>query len=337
MSGVEQLEMVIRTPAMDDALQKAAIDAVTYRAAMEWADSHGQEGAALRIAAMVPLSHHGWERRTEILTRLTRAQRAGQLDDVVAGHSWTAVANLSFEQSDWQVSLQASTRAVEHFQAARLPRLTAWAQYFCLMAAWGAGQLAEGDRLITEVIANFRRESDDMGLGWSLWAASLCSADLEAAKQMAAEADELLRRVGVPMGVAHNLEGRGIIAFERGEFNESANFLTEAIQAFASYGNIGCTAHALEAAALVIATASRDSDSLAVELLAAAEQFRHQSGQEHRPWEIRARLGPLEARIVTPSATPDTAASAPRRRYTPSVASMLAVQALQSLAAPHAS
>ncbi len=58
MSGVEQLELVMRTPAMDDALQKAAINAVTYRAAMRWAASHKQEGAALRIAAMVPLSHH---------------------------------------------------------------------------------------------------------------------------------------------------------------------------------------------------------------------------------------------------------------------------------------
>ena len=59
------------------------------------------------------------------------------------------------------------------------------------MAAWGAGQSAEGDRLITEVIANFRREGDDMGLGWSLWAASLCTAVLEAAEQMAAEADRV--------------------------------------------------------------------------------------------------------------------------------------------------
>ena len=283
MSGVEHLELVIRTPAMEEALRTAAINAVTYRAAMQWADSHGQEGAALRIAAMVPLSHHGWERRTEILERLSRANRAGQLDDVVAGHSWTAIANLSFEQSDWQASLQASTRAVEYFQAARLPRLTAWAQYFCLMAAWGAGQPTEGDRLITEVIANFRREGDDMGLGWSLWAASLCTADLEAAEQMAAEADGLLRRVGVPMGVAHNLEGRGIIAFQRGELNDAASLLTEAIQAFASYGNIGCTAHALEAAAVVIATAAHDGDSLAAELLAAAEQFRQQSGQAPPP------------------------------------------------------
>jgi predicted ATPase/DNA-binding XRE family transcriptional regulator len=334
MSGVEHLELVIRTPAMDEALRKAAINAVTYRAAMQWAASHGQEGAALRIAAMVPLSHHGWERRTEILERLSRANRAGQLDDAVAGHSWTAIANLSFEQSDWQASLQASTRAVDHFKAARLPRLTTWAQYFCFISAWGAGQPAESDRLITEVIANFRRQRDDMGLGWSLCAASLSSADLEAAKQMAAEADGLLRRVGVPMGVAHNLEGRGIIAFERGELNEAASLLTEAIQAFASYGNIGCTAHALEAAAVVIATAAYDDDSSAAELLAAAEQFRQQSGQDHRPWEMRARLERLKNRLVTLSATTDTAAHALGRRYTLSVASMLATQALRSVEAP---
>ena len=79
---------------------------------------------------MVPLSPHGWERRTEILARLARAEGEEQLDDVTAGHAWTAIANLCFEQSDWQASLQASTRAVEHFRAAGLPRLTAWAQYF---------------------------------------------------------------------------------------------------------------------------------------------------------------------------------------------------------------
>ena len=45
MSGAEHLELVIRTPAMDEALRKAAVNAVTYRAAMQWADSHGQEGA----------------------------------------------------------------------------------------------------------------------------------------------------------------------------------------------------------------------------------------------------------------------------------------------------
>jgi predicted ATPase/transcriptional regulator with XRE-family HTH domain len=334
MSGVEHLELVMRTPAMDEALHTAAINAVTYRAAMQWADSHGQQGAALRIAAMVPLSHHGWERRTEILERLNRADKAAQLDDMVAGHSWTAIANLCFEQNDWQASLQAGTRAVEHFKAARLPRLTSWAQFFCLIAAWGDGRPAEVDRLVSEAIASFRRERDDVGLGWSLLVASLRSVDLEAAEQMAAEADELLRRAGVPMGVAHNLEGRGIIAFERGELSEAARLLTEAIQAFASYGNIGCTAHALEAAAVVIATAAQEGDSSAVELLAAAEQFRQQSGQAHRPWEMQARLEPLKKRISTRSATAGIAAHPLGRRYTLSVASMLAAQALQSVEAP---
>jgi tetratricopeptide (TPR) repeat protein len=334
MSGVEQLELVMRTPAMDDALRKAAINAVTYRAAMRWAASHEQEGAALRIAAMVPLSHHRGERRAEILERLRQAHSAGQLDDAAAGHAWAAVTHAAFEQSDWQAALQASARAVEHFQAAGLPRLTAWAQYFYVASAWGAGQLEEFNRLIGEAIGSFRREHDDMGLGYSLWLASLRSVDLDTAKDMAAEADELLRRVEVPMGVAHNVEGRGIIAFERGELDEAANFLTEAIQTFASYGNVGCTAHALEASAVVIGTASHNGGSLALELLAAATQFRRQSGQGRRPWEIRARLGDLQDRIVTPNAT---AAHPPESRYTLSVASTLAAQALQSLATPHAS
>jgi predicted ATPase/class 3 adenylate cyclase len=56
MSGVEQLEQlesVVRTRAMDDALRQAAIDAVTYRAAGQWAAAQGQYRTALRIASMV--------------------------------------------------------------------------------------------------------------------------------------------------------------------------------------------------------------------------------------------------------------------------------------------
>lgn len=83
----------------------------------------------------------------------------------------------------------------------------------------------------------------------------------------------------------------------------------------------------------MIGAASHNGGSLALELFAAATQFRHQSGQGHRPWEIRARLGDLQDRIVTPNAT---AAHVPESRYTLSVASTLAAQALQSLATPHA-
>jgi predicted ATPase/class 3 adenylate cyclase len=330
MSGVQQLESVIRTPAQDDALRAATINAVTYRAAMDWAAAHEQEGAALRIASMVPLTHHRGERRAEILERLSQADRAGQLDDAAAGHAWAAVTNLAFEQNDWATALQAGAKATGHFQAAGLPRLAAWARYIRAHSAWGAGQLAEVDRLIGEVVASFRREHDEMGLGYSLWVASLRSAEPAAAKEMAAEADALLRRVRAPMGVAHNAEGRGIIAFESAEFAQAANFITDAIEIFASYGNIGCTAHALEAAAVVIGTAGQQDAGLPVELLAAAEELRRQSGQGHRPWEIRARLGNLEDHIVLPSSTASAPAQA-GREYSLSAAASLAVGALRSL------
>jgi len=332
MAGVEHLESVMRTPAMDDALRQATINAITYRAAVQWAAEHGQAAAALRIVSMVPLTHHRGERRAEILERLGQAERAGQLDDVAAGHAWAALGNLAFEQNDWAASFHANTEAVKRFQAAGLGRLAAWAQYLSVHSAWGAGRLDEVDRLVNEAIANFRREHDDMGLGYLLWVASLRSDDLDAAKEMAEEADDLLRRVGVPMGIAHNLEGRGIIAFERGELGEYAGLVTEAINIFASYGNLGCTAHALEATAVIISTADESAASTARELLAAAEQLRSRSGQGHRPWEIRARLGSLEDRIAAPSTDELTRSPGARRQYTLEMAAALADQALRSVA-----
>ena len=330
VAGVEQLESVIRTPAMDDALREASINAVTYRAAMHWAAAHGHELAALRIASMVPLTHHRGERRAEILERLTTAERAGELDEAAAGHAWAAITNLAFEQNDWPAGLSASAEAAARFKGAGLPRLAAWVRYIGTIAAWGAGELAEADRLIGGVIATFREQNDEMGLGYSLWLASLRSADLGAATELAGEADVLLRRVGAPMGVAHNMEGRGIIAYERGELGDAARLLTDAISLFASYGNIGCTAHALEAAAVVIAAAGGEDAGRAVAVLAAADELRGQSGQGHRPWEIRARLGNLEGPLVS-DALPARGQARPGRSYSLPEAAALAVSALRSL------
>jgi hypothetical protein len=331
MSGIGELESVIRTPAQDDALREATINAVTYRAATDWAAAHGQQGAALRIASMVPLTHHRGERRAEILERLSRAGRAGQLDDAAAGHAWDAVLNLAFEQCEWQAGLQAGANAAGHFEAARLPLLAAWARCHHAICAWGAGQPAQADRLLGEVIAFFRREHDEMGLGWSLWLASMRSADLAAATQMVVEAEDLLRRAGNPMGVAHAAEGRGIIAFESGELARAAASLTDAIELFASYANIGCAAHALEAAAVVIGAPGHGDAGLAIELLAAADQLRRQSGTVgDRPWEIRARLGNLEDHIAVPGGTASAPAQA-GRGYSLSEAASLAVGALRSL------
>ncbi len=330
MSGIEQLESVIRTPAMDDALRQATINAVTYRAALRWAAANGQAGAALRIASMVPLTHHRGERRAEILQRLDQADQAGQLDDASAGHAWAAVLNLAFEQGEWQAALQAGANAARHFEAARLPRLATWAHCLQAVGAWGAGEAAEANRVLGEAIPIFRREHDEMGLGYSLWLASMCSADPAAAKEMAAEAEDLLRRVGHPNSIAHAAEGRGILAFESGELARAAASVTDAIELLASYGNIGCLAHALETAAVVIGAPGHGDAGVAVELLAAADQLRRQSGQGRPPWEIRARLGNLENYIAVPHDTATTAA-ATGREYSLSAAASLAVSALRSL------
>ena len=74
---------------------------------------------------------------------------------------------LAFEQSDWQASLQASARAVEHFQAAGAPAAHRMGAILLRGSRPGApGSSEEFDRLIGEAIANFRQEHDDMGLGY---------------------------------------------------------------------------------------------------------------------------------------------------------------------------
>jgi hypothetical protein len=248
-----------------------------------------------------------------------------------------AIGNLALEQGDWTTASAGGARAATHFRAAGLSLLAAWARYIAMHGVWGAGQLTEVDRMVGELIATFRAENDQMGVGYSLWVASLCSPDLAVAADMAAEADQLLRRNEVPMGVAHNAEGRGIIAFERGELGKAAGFVAEAIDSFTAYGNLGCSAHALEAAAVILGAGDHDGSAVAMDLLAAASEFRRQSGQGHRPWEIRARVGNLEDRIAGRlTAGPASAAPAALPRYTLSGTATLATAALRALMTPAA-
>jgi len=331
--GVEHLSEAMRTPAQDDALRQATLNATTYRAAMTWADEHGRAVAALRIASLVPIFHHRGERRAAILERLQTAERFGPVDHVAAGEAWAAIGNTAFEQDDPLGSLEANKRAAEHFRAAGRSRLAAWSQYLGLHSAWLAGQLDELDRLVAETLTNFRDEDDEMGLGYTLWVASLRNPDLDAAAEMAEEADRLLRKSGVPMGIAHNLEGRGIIAYERGDVAAAGVFVSEALELFASYENFGCTAHALEMAAVLLGRGAGHSAVIAVELMAAAEELRFLSGQGHRPWEVRARLGTLEHYIAVPSELDGAGARETGRQLDLSTAVSVATNALRS--APH--
>jgi predicted ATPase/class 3 adenylate cyclase len=335
MRGVDELSAAMRTPAQDDALREAGVNAATYRSAMQWATKHGDLVAALRIASLVPIIHHRGERRATIEALLCEVERLQVADDMAAGEAWAAIGNIAFEQDDAASSLDANQRATGHFRAAGQTRLAAWSQYLAVHSAWAAGDLEEVDRLVSETVTHFRREGDDMGLGYCLWVASLRNDDLLEADAMAEEADQLLRNANVPMGIAHNLEGRGIIALERGDMVAAAAAITEALQVFASYGNLGCTAHTLEAAAVVIGRASDRPNPVTSELIGAAEAFRLQSGQGHRPWEIRARIGSLEEH----ASVRDDEASAQAREdgasYDLTTAVSIAASALRTVAEAH--
>ena len=325
LTRVDYVEESLRRPAQDAALRSVISDAIALRAAMNWANERGDELAALRIAAAVPIGLNGERRQiiTELLTRV-----GSGADGWTAGRAYSALGNMAFEQGDWEASIEANARAREHFLAAGSEFHAAWAIYLGAHSSWGMDDLESVDRQIAEAVELFRREGDVMGLGYALWVASLRNPDLDEATRMAAEADELLRGQGSVMGVAHNVEGRGIIAFERQELADAAAFVAEAVERFTSYGNLGCSAHALEAAAIVVGRTGRPE--IAIELLGAAEEFRHRSGQGHRPWEIRGRHPDIEELIPPLSSADRDAAIAAGRQLSLESAARVALDALSA-------
>jgi predicted ATPase/class 3 adenylate cyclase len=323
LARVDGVETALRTSAQDGAIQAAIQDAVAFRSAMERALEIGDDVSALRIVSAVPLGLNS-ERRQIITSLLDRV--GDRVDGRIAGHAYAALGNMAFEQGDWEASAVANAEAVSHFLAFGSPRHAAWSMYLGAHSAWGAGDVQRVDELIEQAIECFRDEDDAMGLGYALWVASLRSSDLDAASRIADEADSLLRNVGSPMGVAHNAEGRGIIAFERGDVAEAARCISEAVQLFSAAGNLGCTAHSLEAAAVVVDALG--SPTTAVELLGAAEELRQRSGHGHRPWEIRARRGAVEDLISPLPPDVNAAAVAAGRRHSLTSGAQAAIDSL---------
>ncbi len=74
MTRVEYVEESLRRPAQDAALQSVSADAVTLRAAMNWADTRGDQLAALRIASAVPIGLV--DERRQIIAALARQRSA---------------------------------------------------------------------------------------------------------------------------------------------------------------------------------------------------------------------------------------------------------------------
>ena len=286
MTHVQELERVMRTPAQDRVLATAALERANLRAAMEWAADRGDTVAALRLASAVPIGLNS-ERRTLIEDLL--AQAGDGVPIPVRGQARLTLANLAFEQSDWAATVAAAAAARAAFEEVGDRVHGAWATYFVITGSWGAGDFATVDQLLSDVLAEFRDLDVDFGIAYTLWTASQRDSDPTAAAALAEEAERRFRALGSPMGLAHTVEGRGLIALDAGDLEGAVPFLGEAVELFSNAGNLGCTAHALEAVA-VWASATGDAEA-AAELVGAAETLRAASGQGHRPWEVRARLG----------------------------------------------
>jgi len=326
MTRVEYVEVSLRRPAQDAALQSVTADSVSLRAAMEWAITRGDHLAALRIAATVPMGFVG-ERR-QLITSLLQ-QLGASVQALYAGHAYSALGTIAIEQGDWTAASEFLATAAEQFQRAGSGRHAAWANYFGVVAAWGAGDVAEADALVRQAIDGFRTDDDVMGLGNALTDASLLTTDLDEAARLAAEADEILRAMDSPISFAHNVEGRGIIAYDRGELADAATFVAEAVEIYRHFESPGCTAHALESAAVIIGEAGQRET--ATELLGAADELRRTSGAGHKPWEIRARHSDIDDRIAPASRAAREAAFAAGRRHTVESAARVALDALASV------
>ena len=329
MELVREVEESLRTPGQDAAIARAIPEQANLRSALAWARELGQTVTALRIVSALPIGPIS-ERRDLLSTLLAQVADEGPLDDAVAGRAWAALANLAFEQCDWPFGIDAAQNASVCLDRAGLSREQPWARLMEMWLQWGAGDLEAVDEIAAQTGSQFRDLGDDFGLGYALWVSSLRAADLEGAAAMAAEAHTLLRGVGSPVGTAHTVEGRAIIAYDRGDLEMAAGFAAEAVALFSGIVNYGCTAHALEVAAVVVSAGGRGAGSVAAELLSAAEMLREKSGQGHRPWEIRARHGEFDSLDL--GAADGSAAAG--RRHTLASAAGLAIRALHDTRHP---
>ncbi len=286
MTHVEGLERDLRTPRMDAALAAVMPERVNMRAAMEWALERGDLVTALRLVTTVPLGLTT-ERRALIEDLLARSGPQVPVD--VAARAQLTLGDLAFEQGDGIAAAEAAAAARVGFVQLGDRHRAAWAAHVYSSGCWAAGDLANLDRVLAELLVEFRTLDDEYGIAQTVWRLSLREPDRDTATAMAVEAEQRYRSLGSPIMRAHALEARGLIELEAGDLDAAAPFLRESVGILSGAGNQGCTAHILEAVA-VWAAIRGDADS-AGELVGAAEALRAASGAGHKPWEVRARHG----------------------------------------------
>jgi non-specific serine/threonine protein kinase len=286
MGLVARLERDLLTPAMDAAIAAVMADRANLRVAMEFAMEREDFTAALRIVTAVPADLTG-RRRALIVDLLDRGSE--QHGDQVVAKSQQTLADLAFEQGDWQQAAQAYEAAWVGFEALGDRRRALWSKHGYCSARWALGDTDVARRLNRECLAELRTLGDEYGIAQTVWLASLLEPDRSTATSLAVEAEGRYTELGSPIMRAHALEARGLIALADGDVDAATAPLREAIAVLAGATNLGCTAHLLEAVA-VWASLQGEMEA-AGEFVGSAESLRAASGAGHKPWEVRALHG----------------------------------------------
>ena len=171
MTRVEYVEASLRRPAQDAALQSVSADAVTLRAAMNWATPEATSSPHCGSPRRYPIGLVGERRQiiTSLLERLGSASRTvvrrprllGAREPGVRAGRLGGIIRIARGRCRALPARGVRTgRRVGRRTSASTP-------------AWGTGDLAKADALVRQAIDGFRSDGDTMGLGYALSDAAL--------------------------------------------------------------------------------------------------------------------------------------------------------------------
>jgi predicted ATPase/class 3 adenylate cyclase len=276
----DRLEADMRTPRQDNSLIAAVRDKENLRLVYEQAREMGNHELALRIVTFAPMmgSRERWDASGELLAM------EEDIPVLLRAHALTSRSQFAFGMNFTTEGVANARESAALFESIHDHRHAVWARYFELFNAWGV--LPDGDvrALAQTVLDDFRQLEEPLGLGSMLWLISQLEEDTNVADALADESETILRANDAPFALAHSLEGRALINLRRDDTTSAARYLAEAVTLLGSHEH-GCTAHVLDAVAVLLAQLGEPSE--AAFLLGGAEELRRTSGHGERPWEMR--------------------------------------------------
>ncbi len=205
---MEQLRIDMRTTSQDATLAAAESDRENFRAVYTAARDIGDFDLALRIATFAPMMLVR-ERRTAIRELLTVMV---DVDPVVHAHALTSYAQFSFNMALFAEGVESARNSAALFEELGDPQHAAWARYFEMFNAWGFDSDESVREVATSLLEEFREQNNQLGLAYALWVSSQLEPDVARAEALVAESEVLFRSIESPFGLAHQLEGRALIA-----------------------------------------------------------------------------------------------------------------------------